>query len=74
MKKILTTLIVAILLFVTIPSAESVTILKPKIIISAVQFDAPGTDTKLNVNGEWIKISNIGKAPQKMIGWKLTDK
>lgn len=74
MKKILASLIIAILLFAIIPSAESVIISKPKIVISAIQFDAPGADTKYNVNGEWVKISNTGKAPQKMNGWKLTDK
>lgn len=71
MKKIL---ILLVILLVMIPSVESAIILQPKIVISAVQFDAPGKDTKFNVNGEWVKISNIGKAPQKMIGWKLTDK
>jgi len=37
-----------------------------------VQFDAPGIE-KDNLNGEWVKIKNIGNIPIDMSGWKLSD-
>ncbi len=40
--------------------------------IDEVQYDAPGNDEK-NLNGEWIKISNIGSKPMRMKGFILQD-
>lgn len=44
------------------------------IIISAVQFDAPGDDrTKENLNGEWVEISNSRYSDVDLAGWTLND-
>lgn len=43
------------------------------IIISSVMFDALGTDSKYNINGEWVKIKNNGTTSKAMTGWRLTD-
>jgi hypothetical protein len=40
--------------------------------IKAVRFDAEGNDWK-NLNGEWIKIINVGSEDQDMSGWKLSN-
>jgi len=36
------------------------------------QFDAPGDD-KVNLNGEWVKITNGGTSPISMSCWTLSD-
>jgi competence protein ComEC len=41
--------------------------------ISAVQFDAPGDDTK-NLNGEWVRLSNRGDDAVLLTSWTLADK
>ena len=41
--------------------------------ISAVQFDAPGDDTK-NVNGEWVRLANRGDDAVLLTSWTLADK
>jgi micrococcal nuclease len=40
--------------------------------VSAINFDAPGDDN-LNLNGEWIEISNVGAAPVDLTGWAVKD-
>ncbi len=40
--------------------------------ISAINYDAPGDD-KLNLNGEWIEISNVGAVPVDLTGWAVRD-
>jgi len=41
--------------------------------ISAVQFNAPGDDTK-NLNGEWVRLANRGNDAVLLNGWTLADK
>jgi beta-lactamase superfamily II metal-dependent hydrolase len=41
--------------------------------ISAVQFNAPGDDTK-NLNGEWIRLANRGDDAVLLTGWTLADR
>lgn len=40
--------------------------------ISAINYDAPGDDT-LNLNGEWIEISNVGAVRVDLTGWAVKD-
>lgn len=40
--------------------------------ISAVQFDAPGDDTK-NLNGEWVRLANRGDGAVLLTSWTLAD-
>jgi competence protein ComEC len=40
--------------------------------ISAVQFNAPGDDTK-NLNGEWVRLANRGDSPVLLTSWTLAD-
>jgi beta-lactamase superfamily II metal-dependent hydrolase len=41
--------------------------------ISAVQFNAPGDDTK-NLNGEWVRLANRGEDAVLLTGWTLADR
>jgi competence protein ComEC len=41
--------------------------------ISAVQFDAPGDDTK-NLNGEWVRLTNSGNEVVLLTSWTLSDR
>ncbi|MDD1682728.1 MAG: lamin tail domain-containing protein [Methanoregula sp.] len=41
--------------------------------ISAVQFNAPGDDTK-NLNGEWVRLNNSADEPVLLAGWTLADR
>jgi len=41
--------------------------------ISAVQFDAPGDDTK-NLNGEWVRLANRGDDAVLLTSWTLADR
>lgn len=41
--------------------------------ISAVQFNAPGDDTK-NLNGEWVRLANRGDDAVLLTGWTLADR
>jgi competence protein ComEC len=41
--------------------------------ISATQFDAPGDD-RLNLNGEWVQLTNRGHDTVLIAGWTLSDK
>ena len=41
--------------------------------ISAVQFNAPGDDTK-NLNGEWVRLANRGDDAVFLTSWTLADK
>ena len=43
------------------------------IYISAVQFNAPGDDTK-NLDGEWVRLANRGNGAVLLTGWTLSDK
>ncbi len=40
--------------------------------ISAINYDAPGEDN-LNLNGEWIEISNVGASRVDLTGWAVKD-
>lgn len=40
--------------------------------ISAVQFNAPGDD-RVNLNGEWVRLTNTGNGPVLVAGWTLSD-
>lgn len=40
---------------------------------SAVQFDAPGDDTK-NLNGEWVRLTNRGDGAVLLTGWTISDR
>ena len=40
--------------------------------ISAMQFDAPGDD-RLNLNNEWVRLTNHGDGPVLLAGWTLSD-
>lgn len=40
--------------------------------ISAINYDAPGDDN-LNLNGEWIEISNVGSVRVELTGWTVKD-
>jgi len=42
------------------------------IYISATRFDAPGDD-RLNLNGEWVQLSNKGDDTVLIAGWTLSD-
>jgi competence protein ComEC len=42
------------------------------IYISAVQFNAPGDDTK-NLNGEWVRIANRGDGAVLLTSWTMSD-
>lgn len=42
--------------------------------IGSVRFDALGTDSQYNINGEWIKITNSGTTSTTLTGWKLYNK
>lgn len=62
----------------TTPTTTTTTTLKISkdsgIVISAVQFDAPGDDRKKeNLNGEWVEISNSGSSDIDLTGWTLND-
>lgn len=62
----------------TIKSSSTTTTLKisknSDIVISAVQFDAPGDDRKKeNLNGEWVGISNNGNSAIDLTDWTLND-
>ena len=43
------------------------------IYISAVQFNAPGDDTK-NLNGEWVRLGNRGNDAVLLTSWTLADR
>jgi competence protein ComEC len=40
--------------------------------ISAVQFNAPGDDTK-NLNGEWVRLANRGEGAVLLASWTMSD-
>lgn len=40
--------------------------------LSATQFNAPGDD-RLNLNGEWVQLTNRGKDTVLIAGWTLSD-
>ncbi|MGB9177060.1 MAG: lamin tail domain-containing protein [Methanoregula sp.] len=42
------------------------------VFISAVQFNAPGDDTR-NLNGEWVQLANRGDGAVLLAGWTLSD-
>jgi micrococcal nuclease len=42
------------------------------VVIDAIRFDADGDDT-LNLNDEWVRITNRGPSPMDLGGWVLKD-
>lgn len=42
------------------------------VVISAVNFDAPGNDNG-NLNGEWVRLKHQGSGPLGLGGWRLED-
>lgn len=38
-----------------------------------IQYDAPGTDTTSNVNGEYVVIKNLGTRSVALTGWTVRD-
>ena len=42
------------------------------IVISAIQFNAPGDDRQ-NVNGEWVQLANRGDDTVLLAGWTISD-
>ncbi len=45
----------------------------PAVHLSRIQYDAPGSDTTHNVNGEDVRITNSGHASVQLKGWTLRD-
>jgi competence protein ComEC len=41
--------------------------------ISAVQFNAPGDDSR-NLNGEWVRLANRGDGAVLLAGWTISDR
>jgi len=66
----------AVLLAVT---ATSMTLALPQasatstIQFGRIQYNAPGTDTTSNVNGEYVVIKNLGTRGVALTGWTLRD-
>jgi hypothetical protein len=48
---------------------------RPKVEISAVQYDAPGRDTRSNhsLNKEWVELTNTTRRAINLDGWTLSD-
>ncbi|MFE9112263.1 lamin tail domain-containing protein [Streptomyces collinus] len=48
---------------------------RPKVQISAVQYDSPGRDDRSNrsLNREWVEITNTGRRAVNLDGWTLHD-
>lgn len=48
---------------------------RPKVEISAVQYDAPGRDTRTNrsLNKEWVELTNTTRRAVNLDGWTLSD-
>jgi hypothetical protein len=48
---------------------------RPKVEISAVQYDSPGRDDRSNrsLNREWVEITNNTRRPVNLDGWTLED-
>ena len=44
-----------------------------KVVISEVRFDALGDD-RMNLNGEWVRLTNTGDSLVLLNGWTLSDK
>lgn len=42
--------------------------------LTRIQYNAPGTDTTHNVNGEYVKIINSGHSAVSLTGWTVRDK
>lgn len=45
----------------------------PAVHFAGIQYNAPGTDTSRNVNGEYVKISNSGSRAVSVKGWSVRD-
>ncbi|MER7570052.1 lamin tail domain-containing protein [Streptomyces sp. NPDC097941] len=48
---------------------------RPKVEISAVQYDAPGRDdrSRRSLNKEWVELTNTGRRDVNLDGWTLSD-
>ncbi|MFF6954741.1 lamin tail domain-containing protein [Streptomyces iakyrus] len=48
---------------------------RPKVQISAVQYDSPGRDDRSNrsLNREWVEVTNTGRRAVNLDGWTLRD-
>lgn len=46
----------------------------PRIRLGRIQYDAPGHDTALNVNGEYVVVRNIGGTPYNVTGWTVRNR
>ncbi|OQD55726.1 hypothetical protein BM536_014650 [Streptomyces phaeoluteigriseus] len=66
----------AVLGAVTLPaSAADRTPDRPRVEISAVQYDAPGRDRRTNasLNKEWVELTNTTRQAVNLSGWTLSD-
>ncbi|MEV5487966.1 lamin tail domain-containing protein [Streptomyces bobili] len=66
----------AVLGAVTLPaSAADRTPDRPRVEISAVQYDAPGRDRRTNasLNKEWVELTNTTRHSVNLDGWTLSD-
>ena len=67
----------ALVSVVTLPAsaAEHARPERPKVQISAVQYDSPGRDDRSNrsLNREWVEVTNTGRRAVNLDGWTLHD-
>lgn len=45
----------------------------PAVHLSRIQYDAPGSDSTHNVDGEYVKITNSGHSAVNLKGWTVRD-
>ena len=43
----------------------------PTVRFSHIQYDAKGKDTRKNVNGEYLVVTNYGRKPVSLAGWTI---
>ena len=55
------------------PASRVVPPLNRSIKITQIYYNAPGRDTRANLNGEWVKITNTGSRPVWLTGYTLRD-
>jgi hypothetical protein len=63
--------LIAALLMSVLPATQAHAL--ASIQIGRIQYDAPGTDTTKNVNGEYIELKNISVNPVNLTGWTVRD-
>lgn len=54
---------------VALPQASATSTIQ----LGRIQYNAPGTDTTSNVNGEYVVIKNLGSRGVSLTGWTLRD-